>query len=416
MQKSLFRRQALEQQGERLWGELVISQPVSHLLLTLFLTLVITLTLVYLCLNQYSRKQAVQGFLAPDKGLVSVVAPTAGSLANLYIQQGEKVKTGQLLFEVRRERQLEGGEPVSRRLLKQLELQEQALQRHRELEISKIKVQKQGLAKKTELKREEITHLASIVAAQRDLSSLRLQSLSRAESLATGGALATADLEPLRAAYLEQRRAVQETMLQTSRAQAELQDLQAEALTLDTNGRLLLTDSADKQAELEKQKVRMLSDQADLVVAPVSGTVAAVNASTGQDVAPGRAILVLVPENSQLEAVLLIPSRAVAFMAPDQRVNIRFDAFPYQKFGIQHGSIKQVSKSVINQPVTDVEGQSASQSVYKATVRLDSQAVTAYGKAVGLKPGMILSADVELEQRSLLQWLLDPLLSIRGRL
>jgi membrane fusion protein len=49
-------------------------------------------------------------------------------------------------------------------------------------------------------------------------------------------------------------------------------------------------------------------------------------------------------------------------------------------------------------------------------VALGEQEIRAYGNAVPLQPGMTLSADVVLEQRSLISWLLEPILSLQGRI
>jgi membrane fusion protein len=53
--------------------------------------------------------------------------------------------------------------------------------------------------------------------------------------------------------------------------------------------------------------------------------------------------------------------------------------------------------------------------VYRVTVRLDSQHVTAYGKPVALQPGMQLEADLLVERRRLIDWVLDPLYSFTGK-
>jgi membrane fusion protein len=54
--------------------------------------------------------------------------------------------------------------------------------------------------------------------------------------------------------------------------------------------------------------------------------------------------------------------------------------------------------------------------VYKVTAALESQHVEAYGKEIPLRPGMILSADVVLDRRSLFEWLLEPVYSLRGKI
>ena len=54
--------------------------------------------------------------------------------------------------------------------------------------------------------------------------------------------------------------------------------------------------------------------------------------------------------------------------------------------------------------------------VYRVQVALDQQEIRAYGTTVPLQSGMLLNADIVLEQRSLLSWLLEPILSLKGRL
>jgi membrane fusion protein len=129
----------------------------------------------------------------------------------------------------------------------------------------------------------------------------------------------------------------------------------------------------------------------------------------------GKPILTIVPEDSSLYAVLLVPTRAFGFIRPGQETRMRYDAFPYQRFGLYKGEVTQYSTSVLlpNEVSTPVP---VNEPVYQVHVRLDSQAVKAYGAEVPLQSGMLLSADIVLEQRSLLNWLFEPILSLRGRL
>ena len=54
--------------------------------------------------------------------------------------------------------------------------------------------------------------------------------------------------------------------------------------------------------------------------------------------------------------------------------------------------------------------------VYRVQVALGQQEIRAYGNTVPLQSGMLLSADIVLEQRSLISWLFEPILSLQGRL
>jgi membrane fusion protein len=130
--------------------------------------------------------------------------------------------------------------------------------------------------------------------------------------------------------------------------------------------------------------------------------------------------MTLVPAGARLEARLYGPSRAIGFVRPGQRVRLRYEAFPHQKFGQYEGVVKSVSRSTVG--LAELGGDGAplpgltpGEPVYRVTVELATQAATAYGEAVPLQPGMQLEADVLIDSRRLYQWVLDPLNSLRGR-
>ena len=58
----------------------------------------------------------------------------------------------------------------------------------------------------------------------------------------------------------------------------------------------------------------------------------------------------------------------------------------------------------------------AKESAYRVKVALERQTVDAFGREVPLQPDMTLRADIILERRSLIEWLLEPLLSVRHRM
>lgn len=96
---------------------------------------------------------------------------------------------------------------------------------------------------------------------------------------------------------------------------------------------------------------------------------------------------------------------------------LRYQAYPYQKFGHQKGRVAQISRSALSASELGTLRASvqSQEPLYRVTVTLAHQAVTAYGKAEALKPGMLLEADILGEQRRLIEWIFEPLYSIKGR-
>ena len=97
--------------------------------------------------------------------------------------------------------------------------------------------------------------------------------------------------------------------------------------------------------------------QSTVVTAPFDGTVTALNLKLGQSVQTGQTLATLVPVTSgvagpgllhlplpaTLQAQLFAPSRTAGFVRPGQTVYLRYDAYPYQKFGLHTGHITSVS-------------------------------------------------------------------------
>jgi membrane fusion protein len=122
--------------------------------------------------------------------------------------------------------------------------------------------------------------------------------------------------------------------------------------------------------------------------------------------------LEIIPLDSTLQAQLFFPTRAFGFVRPGQQVRILYDAFPYQKFGTYRGSVTKVSQTILTS--NDATGPiTLNEPAYRVTVAPERPDIDAYGLKMPLQPGMLLKADVILEKRSLMRWLLDPLLSAR---
>jgi membrane fusion protein len=155
------------------------------------------------------------------------------------------------------------------------------------------------------------------------------------------------------------------------------------------------------------------------VRAPQDGVVSGVIAQPGQTVTPAVALASLVPAHATLQAHLYAPSSAVGFLHAEQPVLLRYDAFPYQKYGSQRGRIEQVSLAPLS--AAEFTGQMPSRTavggepMYRIAVTLERQDIVAGAQARPLVPGMQLEADVPIERRRLVEWLLAPVLGVAGR-
>jgi membrane fusion protein len=171
---------------------------------------------------------------------------------------------------------------------------------------------------------------------------------------------------------------------------------------------------------LEQELAEAESRRQILLTAPQAGTISAIQAAPGSNVSTTVPLLSILPAGSELQAQLFSPSRAIGFVEVGQHVLLRYQAFPYQKFGFYEGHVVDVSRTALSPSelpqqlsgLTSLYG--STEPVYRITVALAKQTATAYGKPVALQPGMQLEADVLIETRSLIEWVLDPLYTLTG--
>ncbi len=92
-----------------------------------------------------------------------------------------------------------------------------------------------------------------------------------------------------------------------------------------------------------------------------------------------------------------------------------YQAFPHQKFGAATGRVESIARTILTPAEIAASGFSVAEPMFRVAVSLPSETVAAYGRREVLAPGMMLTADVIIDRRNLLEWLFDPLLAAARR-
>jgi membrane fusion protein len=200
----------------------------------------------------------------------------------------------------------------------------------------------------------------------------------------------------------------------------EIGKLQAQTRELPLLAQVQQAEIDRSLAELGQKTAENESLRQIVIRAPSDGTLGSVLAQTGYHVDPSAPLASLLPANAQLQAHLFAPSSAIGLMQAQQTVLLRFDAFPYQKFGAQAGSVLQVSRT----PLQAAElatlplpaAALSNEPLYRVSVRLVHQSLVAHSQRFELTSGMQLQADVLLERRRLMEWIFEPLMGMANRI
>lgn len=124
---------------------------------------------------------------------------------------------------------------------------------------------------------------------------------------------------------------------------------------------------------------------------------------------PGSILMTLVPAADGLRAEVWLSNDDVGFVRPGQRVRVKLAAFPFQKYGMLDGKIEQVAADAVEQQENRGQPFKTPQVLaYRTLVSLDTQRLLADGVAYPLTAGMQASAEIRLGERSVLEYLLSP--------
>ena len=169
------------------------------------------------------------------------------------------------------------------------------------------------------------------------------------------------------------------------------------------------------ERELKQNRVQEDAKRENVIRAPIAGVVTNIAVARGETIAENALLATVLPKGSGLQAQLLVPTRAIGFVRPGNEVVLRYDSFPFQRFGQYRGTVEAVSRTVWS-PGEKVGPMNAREPVYRIDVKLDKQLVSANGQEFALRPGMLVNADLLLEKRTVFEWVFEPVLEFRARL
>ena len=131
--------------------------------------------------------------------------------------------------------------------------------------------------------------------------------------------------------------------------------------------------------------------------------------TVGAVVQPGTVLFTIVPSGEALKAEVWIPNADIGFVRQDQSAKVKVATYPFQKFGMVEGTVRHVGADASEMPnATGADNDAGAQSRYRALVELRSQSLERDGFVHTLAPGMQVSAEINLGQRTVLEYVLSP--------
>ena len=413
----LFRRQAVDFQRQKFHGSIVLTRTPWHTGVAAFFVLLVLALVVFALTQGFARKETVSGMLIPPGGVLRLVAPQASVVMSVPTSQGTRVTVGQTMVWLSGERWSATGptqEAVARSLaVRQDSLTDELTQQGRQVHQQAFSLDARMAAVEAGLAQQ-----AREIVLQRERVQLARDVADRYPELVRSGAVSPVETSEKQTALLDQQSRLSELERAGDAAQAELATLRGDraALPLQASresSRMQREVQALVQVQAENESHRDM-----LVVAPRAGEVATLLVAPGQSVVAGQTLATLLPVGAALEAELWVPTHSAGFVHAGMKAWLRVDAFPYARYGQLPAHVREVSSSAVtvgdlNDPTNDA--MRPHQGAFRVMVTLDADPPvgTALDWRRLLKAGMRVQVSLVAERRTLIEWALEPLQSLR---
>ena len=366
--------------------------------------------------------------LVPLGKVQNIQAPRSGEIQEIAIHSGDLIAEGQTLFRLR---------------------SQETLQEFRELEQAEIAFKKaefdlqQTLPQKRILAKETISALEHRVRIMQTAMQTYRKALenhtetSQTPDIEIEIQFRSAAVEHLKQQYEQNQKlydkklislaARNEAKVRYLSALAELPARMAEINRYEVSQKDLKRQILEERLELERTRAnfqnaydiaairlkqakqavnRSVDADIDLILAPESGIVTQVLVNTpGQVVNKGQTLVTIAPASTPIVAEALILNKDVGLLSSGQKVKLKFEAFPFQDYGIQHGYLRQISP--------DAMGDESSGTVFRGIIDLENTTIFVHGEEKAFLFGMKGAAEIITDRQSILMLALNPLRQLR---
>ena len=276
----------------------------------------------------------------------------------------------------------------------------------------RLKSEQDVLGEQLRQKQQELAEFRSKQAQYSSSLALIQQELNMSQPLVASGAISQVEILRLRRSAVEMRGSMDATRLAIPRAESAIKEIERRI----EESELAFRSDAFKElndARTELQKITATSVAIEdrvsrtTVVSPVRGIIKQMKVNTiGGVVQPGSDLLEIVPLEDNLLIEARIRPQDVAFLHPGQNAMVKFSAYDYTIYGGLKAKLELIGADTI----TDEKGNS----FYLIQVRTDKSHLGSAEHPLLIIPGMVATVDIITGEKSVLDYLLKPVLKARS--
>ncbi|EJX4580361.1 HlyD family secretion protein [Salmonella enterica] len=410
----MFRQEALDNRKMK-WRGRAILLPGMPLWLTMLGSIAfITAFLTFVFAGTYSRRVNVSGEVTTWPRAVNIYSGVQGFIVRQFVHEGQSIKKGDPIYQIDVSKSTRSGvvtDNQRRDIENQLVRVDNIISRL--AESKKITL---NTLEKQRLQYSDAFRLSSdIIRQAAEGIKIMKNNMENYRNYQSKGLITQDQLTNQVALYYQQ----QNNLLSLS-GQNEQNALQITSLESQIQTQAADFDNRIYQMELQRYELQKELVDTDvggeiIIRALSDGKVDSLSVTVGQMVNAGDSLLQVIPENIEnYYLIIWVPNDAVPYISAGDKVNIRYEAFPAEKFGQFSATVKTISRTPAStQEMLTYKG--APQNTlgisvpwYKVIVKPEKQIISYDGKSLPLENGMKAESTLFLEKRRIYQWMLSP--------
>ncbi|WP_069262433.1 HlyD family efflux transporter periplasmic adaptor subunit [Paraburkholderia nodosa] len=397
---------------------------------------------------------SAQGALAPESEVRRIYAPVDGELVDIYIAEGQPVEKDDVIGRINARGAIQAATNALDARLKLddaerdwkafpekkalMERKAEALKAQMDVEMHLHETRvAEGTSKLQQAENAQLDEARGNIDNARHVRDLAKEDQDKYErlfALPGGGGVSQSQVEEKRSAFLQAdnnyriaQARLSELQAQTShdfaqaKAQLEGSAGQLTSLRIEYDATEREIANTEDKLRLQVQTARLAADAAArirfenidkdnflLVLAPVSGVITDVTTTQpGDKIQANTPLGGIAPANARPVVKVAIAEQDRAFLHEGLPVKLKFNAFPYQRYGVVDGTLEYIS------PTTKPQVQTK-EPVYEGRVRLARDHFSIGGATYPLRYGMTATAEIVVRERRLIDFALDPFRQVAG--
>ncbi|EPT9138647.1 HlyD family secretion protein [Klebsiella michiganensis] len=414
MLKNIYRKEAIEYKKNHWKGKALLLAGIPAWLVTLLASLFLIALVLSLIFCTFTQRIDVRGEVITLPHSVNVFAPQQGFVVNQHVKVGDIVNKGQPLYELDVSRNTINGNVSAA----QIEVINEKIANAEDI-ISKLTHNKAETL--TALDKQIKTTSASLAETNRMLATTQVglnkmhTNLSSYDKYLNDGLITKDQYNYQHSLYFQQQSAYQSLVTQKMQLESQLTQTNSDKITKAADFDNQISSQHNQINDYKNQLVESNANGNLIIKATTNGKIESLAVTKGQMVENGSSLAQIKPTGDiEYYLILWLPNNTIPYVKPGDTINIRYDAFPADKFGQFPGKVISISSVPASRQemaeYTNVNNGTSQQelALYKAIIKIKDKTFNYNGKTLTLSNGLKAQAVVFLEERPLYMWMFTP--------